>query len=105
MYYFSVCSTPLESPLVNFNSSEQNHPSNLFLGLEWPISFSNQSNQSDVDNQASEQSCSIDHHLNDRINETILIAGKYLFSELFIIRLTQSVGSTISFTCFFVIYR
>ncbi|XP_019877661.1 homeobox protein SMOX-3 [Aethina tumida] len=63
-----ACSTPLESPLLNFNP-EQNS-SNLFLGLEWsnmtsPIFTSQSINL--------EQNGQVD---SDRLNETILIADR-----------------------------
>lgn len=77
--FFSVCSSPLESPLLNFGSSEHNNP-NILLGLEWPVSFPNTSSMSDMDTQAlsNDHNLIVGSHLHDRINQTIFIAGEFL---------------------------
>ncbi|KAK9745255.1 Homeodomain [Popillia japonica] len=74
-----ACSTSLENPLLNFTSNPESNPttSNLFLGLEWPpivnpLNFQNNISPMSV----SEQQCILDTQLNDRINETILIADR-----------------------------
>lgn len=67
---------------MNFNNAEQNNQSGLFLGLEWPSMVNPMFQQQglNLDQQLSsnhEQNCLIDvAHLNDRINETILIADR-----------------------------
>ncbi|KAJ8957870.1 hypothetical protein NQ318_001866, partial [Aromia moschata] len=68
------CTGSLESPLLNFSSPDQSNASNLFLGLEWPISFANH-NTSSMDSQSTANVVN-DGQLNDRINETILIADR-----------------------------
>ncbi|XP_072380829.1 uncharacterized protein [Diabrotica undecimpunctata] len=77
-----ACSTPLESPLLNFTNNEQN-TSNVFLGLEWPLTFSNSlALSSNMDQPTtSEQNCSMENQL----NETMLIAD----------RITNSIQSNI----------
>ncbi|CAH1111877.1 unnamed protein product, partial [Psylliodes chrysocephalus] len=78
-----ACPTPLESPLLNFTNNEQNNTTNVFLGLEWPLSFSNSLNLSTNIDQptTSEQNCSMENQL----NETMLIAD----------RITNSIQSNI----------
>ncbi|KAG5897823.1 hypothetical protein JTB14_011823 [Gonioctena quinquepunctata] len=69
-----ACSTPLESPLLNFSNSDQNN-SNMFLNLEWPLSFSNSSMLSvnaDQSTAGNDQSCTMDNQL----QETLLIADR-----------------------------
>nr|CAI5855840.1 unnamed protein product [Callosobruchus analis] len=71
-----ACSPSMESPLLNFSNVDQSNASNMFLGLEWPLSFNNSSNSVSVDNHTgTTDSCNMDSQMNDRINETILIAG------------------------------
>ncbi|CAG9861400.1 unnamed protein product [Phyllotreta striolata] len=67
-----ACSTPLESPLLNFTGQEQQ--SNVFLGLEWPLTFTNSINlTSNVDQtMAGDRNCSLENQL----NETMLIADR-----------------------------
>lgn len=59
-----MCSTPLESPLLNFNP-EQSPPPNLFLGLEWPS----------VVPQLSFQSA-MDQTIDSNIGDTVLIGDR-----------------------------
>lgn len=74
-FFVVVCPPPLESPLLNFATSEHNNP-NILLGLEWPISFPNTS--SDIETQPNDQNFIIGNNLHDRINQTIFIAGKVM---------------------------
>uniref|UniRef100_A0A6P7H854 Uncharacterized protein LOC114345501 n=1 Tax=Diabrotica virgifera virgifera TaxID=50390 RepID=A0A6P7H854_DIAVI len=82
IFFVSACSTPLESPLLNFTNNEQN-TSNVFLGLEWPLTFSNSLGLSSNMDQptTSDQNCSMENQL----NETMLIAD----------RITNSIQSNI----------
>lgn len=75
--FVPVCSSPLESPLLNFGVGTEHNNPNILLGLEWPVSFPNTSSISDIDSQASnEHNFPIGNNLPDRINQTIFIAGK-----------------------------
>ncbi|XP_074029852.1 uncharacterized protein [Leptinotarsa decemlineata] len=68
-----ACSTPLESPLLNFPNSDQNNSSNMFLNLEWPLSFPSSSMLSvNTEQITNDQSCTMDNHL----QETLLIADR-----------------------------
>ncbi|CAH1986871.1 unnamed protein product [Acanthoscelides obtectus] len=72
-----ACSPSMESSLLNFSNVDQNSATNMFLGLEWPLSFNNTNNSINVDNQSvTTESCDIDNQMNDRINDTILIADR-----------------------------
>ncbi|GJQ85370.1 hypothetical protein Trydic_g10144 [Trypoxylus dichotomus] len=78
-----ACSTSLDNPLLNFTSNnEQNSASNLFLGLEWPpivnsLNFQNNISPMSMENPSiNDQQCILESQLNDRINETILIADR-----------------------------
>nr|CAH7741213.1 unnamed protein product [Callosobruchus chinensis] len=72
-----ACSPSMESPLLNFSNVDQNSASNMFLGLEWPLSFNNSNNSVNVDNHTgATDGCNMDSQINDRINETILIADR-----------------------------
>ncbi|XP_023311717.1 retinal homeobox protein Rx-A-like [Anoplophora glabripennis] len=72
------CSAPLQSPMLNFSSTDQGGTSNLFLGLDWPITFTGHSTSLNMDVQtvSVEQDCPVENQLGDRINETILIADR-----------------------------
>ncbi|XP_056635526.1 homeobox protein SMOX-3-like [Diorhabda sublineata] len=67
-----ACSTSLDNPLLNFTNNEPSGTSNVFLGLEWPLSFSSSSTLSNTIDQSTNtnQDCSIEN----QINETMLIA-------------------------------
>ncbi|KAI4454584.1 homeobox protein aristaless [Holotrichia oblita] len=73
-----ACSTTLDSINLNFSTNPETNPtSNLFLGLEWPpivnpLNFQNNISPMSVN----DQQCILDTQLNDRINETILIADR-----------------------------
>ncbi|XP_017771984.1 PREDICTED: homeobox protein orthopedia B-like [Nicrophorus vespilloides] len=72
-----ACSTPLESPLLNFSGTENHLSSNLFLGLEWPpLGNSLHFQQGSGSGMDAGQDELLDVQLNDRLNETVLIADR-----------------------------
>lgn len=90
LLYFPVCSSPLDSPLLNFGNADHNNP-NILLGLEWPVSFPNTSSMSDIENQtlSNDHNLIVGNNLHDRINQTIFIAGEFSRNKYCSIKLNK----------------
>lgn len=82
----SACpSANLDGQMLNFPSNEQNQTANLFMGLEWPavmnqIAYQQNMSPCNLDSngmvQNGNQNCLLEADLNDRLNDTILIADR-----------------------------
>ncbi|XP_045466159.1 paired mesoderm homeobox protein 2-like [Harmonia axyridis] len=75
----NISSSPVGSPLLNFMPTcDQPASSNMFLGLDWPhvMPFSNNSSIPMEDHNTANENCQMEPQLQDRLQETMLIADR-----------------------------
>lgn len=83
-FFILECNAGLDNQILNFPAHEQS-TSNLFMGLEWsplmnPLAFQHNMSSVSMDSsmvqQNGEQNLLLEGDLNDRLNDTILIADR-----------------------------
>ncbi|KAL3270685.1 hypothetical protein HHI36_021213 [Cryptolaemus montrouzieri] len=78
----NLATSPMGSPLLNFMPNcDQSGPNNLFLGLDWPnvipsLPFQSNSSMQMDDHHISNENCHMEPQLQDRLQETMLIADR-----------------------------